>query len=140
MAAAWAAPYIGLPYLDHGRDRAGCDCWGGVRLVYREVFGRDLPSLADLYVSADHAPSVARTVQTGIEQCFDRVVVPAEGDMVILRIYGRPWHCGIMVSSDRFLHWPAPPRGKPGIGACIERLDSAAWVRRVDGFYRVRAT
>lgn len=108
-------------------------------MVLREVFGHDLPSYGELYATAGHQPSVTYTVTTGLEQCFDRVDRAVAGDMVILNIGGRPWHCGIMVSDDRFLHWPVPSKDKPGLLSCIERLDSPTWARRFGGFYRVRA-
>lgn len=52
---AWCADYIGVPFLERGRDRAGCDCWGLVRLVLAERFGVAVPSYAGDYATiADH--------------------------------------------------------------------------------------
>ncbi|NMW23861.1 C40 family peptidase, partial [Rhodanobacter denitrificans] len=49
IVPAWAGPYVGIPYRTHGRDRAGVDCWGLVRLVMAEVFGAELPDYGDTY-------------------------------------------------------------------------------------------
>ena len=131
-APSWVAPYIGIPYRDHGRDRNGCDCWGGVRMVLADVFGVDLPDYSDHYSSAQHQPSVAFTVETGLAECFNRVTVPQPGDMVIMRIAGRPWHCGLLVADHLRLPWPERRH------SCSERLDSPMWSRRLDGAYRPR--
>ena len=42
-ASHWSATYIGAPWSARGRDRDGLDCWGLVRLVYRDRLFRDLP-------------------------------------------------------------------------------------------------
>lgn len=46
---ARAGTYVGIPYADHRSDRSGCDCWGLVRLVYRERAGVVLPAYAGDY-------------------------------------------------------------------------------------------
>src|SRR5512144_1011435 len=80
---AWVAEYVGIPFVDLGRDRQGCDCWGLVRLILAGQAGLALPSLATGYGSeADHAAvrSSARPpfggvghVSAGHEQAFDAV-------------------------------------------------------------------
>lgn len=135
MIPDWAAPYIGLPYRDRGRSRDGADCWGGVRLVYREVFGIDLPDYADAYTTADDALGVAAAVAHGLETGWERVQAPRAGDLLILRIGGRPWHCAILVSPERFLHWPPHDAAGRQSLSCIERLDSPRWAKRLGGYW-----
>lgn len=38
----WAETYIGVPFVDKGRSRGGCDCWGLVRMVMLEQRGVEL--------------------------------------------------------------------------------------------------
>lgn len=136
MIPAWAARYVGLPYVDKGRTRSGCDCWGGVRLVLAEVFGVTLPDYTDAYTTADDSRSVAAAVTVGLEHDWQPVTQPQSGDLLILKIGGRPWHCALMVTRDRFLHWLPPSSAGVQSFSCIERLDSPRWARRIEGFYR----
>lgn len=41
----WTDDYVGLPYLDFGRDRNGLDCWGLYMLIIKEQFGIDVPEV-----------------------------------------------------------------------------------------------
>ncbi len=39
--------YIGIPYVERGRDFDGADCWAIPILIYREELGVDLPHFGD---------------------------------------------------------------------------------------------
>jgi hypothetical protein len=43
----WADIYVGLPFKRMGRDRAGLDCFGLIRLVLHELAGVLLPSYSE---------------------------------------------------------------------------------------------
>ena len=129
------ADYTGKPYADKGRGPDCFDCWGLVHAVYRDVYGLLLPDYADAYTSADDGDSVAAAVRTGLAD-WRQVERPAAGDLLILRILGRPWHCAVMVDSRRFLHVPPPGRDGRQTLSCVERIDAAIWARRIEGFYR----
>ena len=113
---AWTGHYIGIPFLDLGRDRQGCDCWGLVRLVLGEQAETQLPSLATCYASEDNAAGVRDAIEAerrsgawhpidaGDEQPFD--VVEMSG---AARVPGSGWmfgplHVGVVVTSGWLLH------------------------------------
>lgn len=136
MIPAWVGPYIGMPYKDKGRGPDGWDCWGGVRMVLAEVFGQVLPDYADAYTHAEDMASVSRAVSVGLAEGWQEVSSPAPGDLLIISIAGRPWHCGIMVTTDRFLHWPPKSRRGSEQLSSVERLDGVSWASRKKTFHR----
>lgn len=127
----WSAPYIGIPFAEKGRTRAGCDCWGAVRLVLEEHFGYDrLPDFGDAYTSSTDKESVARAVESGLLHGWERVDSPSARTLVILRLAGRPWHCAVMLNCSWMLHAVA------NTGTVAEQIDTLLWRNRVEGFYR----
>lgn len=130
IAPAFAEPYVGIPYLDKGRDRAGIDCWGIVRLVLGEVFHVDLPSYAETYRDGDDWQAIGDAVRAGLLDGWERTEQPRGGDLLVLSIAKRPWHCALMLDSLHFLH------ANPGDSTVIERLDTPRWARRIEGIYR----
>jgi cell wall-associated NlpC family hydrolase len=128
---AWCAKYIGLPYADKGRGPSSFDCWGLVRYVLQQEFGiTSLPDYADRYTSAGDRNSVSSAVSAGLALGWHQVTSPASGVLVILRVAGRPWHCGLAISDRLMLHT------LEGVNTCVERLDSAVWSKRIEGFYQ----
>lgn len=129
----WAGRYIGLPFREHGRDRAGLDCWGLVRLVMAEQYGRALPSFAARYKKTSDGAAIGSLVLSEIPK-WD--AVPAgdeeEGDVIVLRVRGQPMHVGLVLGDGCMLHAEA------GIDSAIERYRAPRWAERVFGFFRYR--
>lgn len=124
----WWNDYVGIPYVERGRDRAGVDCWGLVRMVHREVFGRELPSLAGEY--ADGADDGIADIVAREREGWARTDEATPGDVVAFRILGHRWHVGVCTAPGHFMH------AREGHAVCIERLDAGAWRHRVEGIYR----
>lgn len=101
--------YVGIPFLDHGRDRAGCDCWGLVRLVLAEQAGLDLPSYGE--ISADELLAVSRRIRQATDNGPWRRVdgEPRRAlDVVVMHSLAEaaaaPVHVGVMLDARRMLH------------------------------------
>ncbi|MBU6475066.1 MAG: C40 family peptidase [Alphaproteobacteria bacterium] len=130
----WAGRYIGLPFKGHGRDRSGLDCWGLARLVMAEQFGLALPSHAEAYQRTTQTELIAeliareaqkwKIVPSGQEQC---------GDVIVLRVRGRPMHVGLVLGDRQMLHI------ERGIDSVIERYNGPHWAERIAGFYRYKS-
>jgi cell wall-associated NlpC family hydrolase len=130
----WAGRYIGLPFKDHGRDRAGLDCWGLVRLVMSEQFGLALPSLATEYQRTTQVEKISalierealkwKSVAAGEEAC---------GDVVVMRVRGKPMHVGFVLGDGQMLHIEL------GINSVIENYKGLRWAERISGIYRFKS-
>lgn len=123
------AEYIGLPFQERGRTRAGVDCWGLYRLVILERLGVTLP-LHDLYETTDDRHAIAAAVAGEQVAEWQPVTDPLPYDLVLLRIYGQPLHVGLYAGPGLMLHIE---RGK---NAVLERIDRTAWRNRMLGFWR----
>lgn len=133
---AWAGPYIGIPYADKGRDHSGVDCWGLVKLILEEVFGVRLPGFGAAYGTAADKLAGVLVIQAGALDGWEATTSPQPGDLVVFRVAGRPWHCGVMASRTHFLHAPNRDRFGGVLIVSAERIDSPMWKPRVIAFYR----
>jgi len=101
----WWGRYVGLPFLDGGRDLSGLDCWGLVRMVYAERLGVALPEYGE--ISAKDLVRVARAMEVGKNDGWQTVSVPQALDVALMRSGqgGRlVVHVGVMVDNRRVLH------------------------------------
>lgn len=124
--------YVGIPFVERGRDRDGVDCWGLFRLFYREQLGIDLPSYRDDYQSTGDRLAILRLVREQLDTGRWESVTeePAFGDAIVIRIHGQPWHVAVALGDGDMLH------SRRGADTCIESLRSVLWRSRIEGFYR----
>lgn len=134
MGTEWSeaalVPYVGLPWRLHGSDRDGVDCWGLVRLVYREVLGIELPGYDDGYVEiADpRVPGIVTLEMDAWEPVELRMARPL--DVVLFGFPLAPVHAGLLVDPGRFLHAPVRCTSR------IDRLTIGWWWSHLEGVYR----
>jgi hypothetical protein len=121
--------YIGLPYLTNGRTEAGVDCWGLVRLFYRDELNIDLPSYTEDYSGADD-PAIMELMSEYKDANWKKQSVPETGDVCVFNIYGEPCHVGVYIGNSKFMH------SREGRDVVIESLDSPKWSKRLEGCYK----
>jgi cell wall-associated NlpC family hydrolase len=130
-AQPWAEVYIGLPYRDMGRDLAGVDCWGLVRLVLRDQCGIDLEGFEGGYSDPSDRARLDGLIRgnlpfhSGIAAGAERVF-----DVAFFRQHGHVSHCGVICGRGVMIH------SRRGTGVCVESYRSGLWGNRLHGIYR----
>jgi hypothetical protein len=123
-----ARNYIGIPFKAHGSDREGLDCFGLIRLVYKEAFDIKIdpvpyPDPQDL---SENAVWIKDT-----QKDWTETNDPEPGDLISFKILGHESHLGIVYDPGKtFLH------SDSSAGVVIERMKSIMWSKRIGKFYR----
>jgi sulfur carrier protein ThiS len=120
--------YIGIPYVEKGRDGSGVDCWGLVRLIYKNEYNIDLPSFSSEYTVDDDARIGELFAQ--YKEGWEHLDVPEAGNVVLFRMFGTDSHIGVLVSPTHFIHV------REGRDSVIEALNSTKWAKRISGYYK----
>lgn len=103
MSTLWAEKYVGLSFLDGGRDFTGLDCWGLVRLVLKRECKIEVPSYGE--ISATELAKVANMIASeSIGEPWVPSINVQKFDVAVIHRRQSPIHVGIMVSSTMILH------------------------------------
>ena len=124
--------YIGIPFLDTGRTKEGADCWGLIKLIYKETIDVDIP---EYYISCDDVTCIAETVDRDLKTKWERQVNPEPLDVVTFKglVEGMPFlitHVGIYIGDNKLIH-----AVRDNTSAAV-RTDRGFWAGRIEGFYR----
>lgn len=122
MLNKWVEKYIGLSFQK-------ANCWQLVCKVYNEQFGIDIKDFNGEYSNAFDKDSIKAIYEREM-QIWQRIKKPAVGDIIVLRVEGQPWHCGIVLNDNYMLHT------QDKINAAIEKFTGLIWRNRIVGFYR----
>jgi cell wall-associated NlpC family hydrolase len=128
---SWANAYIGIPFVDQGREASGCDCWGLVRLVYAAECGITLPSYAGAYLCAHESREVAELIDAGRAAGEWRAVKTAAAfDVAVIRQGRLACHVALIVDERHLLNMDAADQSK------IISMANPQFARRIVGIYR----
>jgi len=119
--------YIGLPYAANGRDEQGIDCWGLVRLFYKQEYNIDLPSYTEEYSGAYDTRIL--DMMDVYKNNWAQVQEPEIGSVIVFNILGEPFHVGVYIGDDKFIH------ARDGMDSVVESVNSPRWNKRIEGYY-----
>lgn len=120
--------YIGLPYASNGRDESGIDCWGLVRLFYKQEYNIELPSYTEEYSGAYDTRIL--DMMDLYKHNWAQVQTPEVGSVIVFNILGEPFHVGIYIGEDKFIH------ARDGMDSVVESITSPRWAKRIEGYYK----
>ena len=132
MVPVWANSYVGAPFLKHGRDPHGWDCWGVLFWCYRKHFGVRVPSFTSRYDCTDDSAQIAKVIAGEMMpwRKLERGERPRLGDGVLMRRGGDHSHVGLVIEPPRMLHVTSR------IATQFQDYDGLVWGKRVVGIYR----
>jgi len=123
--------YIGTPFKAHGETNEGLDCWGLVRLFYRENYSILLSDFKSAYKNVSERRGINAIIDNQVKKWVKverEELIP--GDLVLLAIGGNKCHIGINIDNNKMLH------ADEKAGVVVESFNVLRWRERVSGFYR----
>lgn len=121
--------YFQIPYVNNGRDHSGCDCYGLVKLLSKELDGKDLPNY---HYEDAQSPENGNIYLEELKKGKWIRCEAKKGAMVLLRIDGVANHAGYMLDDAKFLHITKKA------GVAMANINDSMFRNRIIGFGEFR--
>lgn len=124
--------YIGIPYVSHGRDFNGCDCFGLVQLFLKNEYDIEMPEINSYDDASNGAAvegliSVHKPILAG-----EKKQTPQASYVALYRYRGMISHMGVCIDRHRILHI------MKGINSVIVPTTHPFLRGRLEGYYELR--
>lgn len=117
--------WVGIPYTENE-----VNCWSLVRAFVFETLGKVYPEyFYDIDNLADDSEARIMEEYHNLGRRWKQVERPDIGDIIVLKIHGRPIHVGVYVGNGNFLHT------MKGRQSTVERLDGW-WSQQIFGYFK----
>lgn len=126
----WSNRFVGIPYEECGRSRAGCDCWGLASVIYREALGIILPDYLGYGSTEEHAEISALIESATSTPLWRSVEQAAPFDIAVFRRGHLATHVGIIIQPGLMIHMESDDCAK------LARYRDGRWGNRFKGCFR----
>lgn len=118
MIESYLNEIIKIPYLDLGRDKNGCDCYGLVRLIFKDLTDYDLPLFASVHPNDKRL--LTNIVNTQTE--FHETTIAKHLHLVVVKNSSIATHIAICIEDSNHLLRVVDTNKHKGV--CIQSLDN----------------
>jgi len=123
--------FLSIPYIKKGRGFDGSDCKGLIILYYKTLFNIDIPDILEEYAPEWSLGDRNSFVQN-YHKFFEPVKLPKKHDLILFQDRaGVVNHGGIIRGYGKFIHCCED-------GTLIDSYHRDMWIKRFNGFYRVK--
>jgi len=129
----WSNKYIGIPFKERGRDFNGVDCWGLVRLIYKNEFNITLPSFVDDYTTTDDTSRLEELIAQ-YREGWDEITALESGAVILFKLLGSESHIAVAINDKQFIHI------SENSTSVVESIDSVLWRKRIVGYFKYNSS
>jgi len=123
--------YAGIPYKHQGRTSDGLDCWGLIKLIYKEMLGIEILDIGEDYPD-DWSWKGKDLFIENYQKQWDRRKVPEVFDVILINNgKGTANHAGVMLDKLRFIHCIRA-------GVIVSKITDRIWQGRINGYFRYK--